>query len=87
MSEVEPAVERRSEEEIANWLVAEFALVAGVDESEIDVELPFSDYALDSSIAVSVANKLSAWVNKELPITVFWEYPNIRLLSSAISIV
>jgi acyl carrier protein len=75
----------RSANEIEHWLVARFAQLANVEPSEIDSDRPFSDYALDSSVAVTVTAEFSGWLGKELTITLFWEYPTIRSLSSALA--
>lgn len=70
-------------EEIENWLVQRFAQIAQVTSGEIDVERPFADYELDSAVAVTVSQELSVQVGQALPITLFWEYPTIASLSSA----
>jgi acyl carrier protein len=77
-------VQLNTQEEIANWLVRRFAQLAQVGPAEIDVERPFADYELDSAVAVTVSQELSAQVGKSLPITLFWEYPTIASLSSAL---
>jgi acyl carrier protein len=75
----------RDKAAIVGWLVAKFALITGGDEADIDVERPFADYALDSSVAVSVAAELGLWVGQELSVTLFWEFPSIAELADALA--
>jgi acyl carrier protein len=77
-------VQLSTQEAIASWLVQRFAQIAQVGPSAIDVERPFADYELDSAVAVTVSQELSAQVGHTLPITLFWEYPSIASLSSAL---
>ena len=51
---------------------------------QIDATRPFVDYHLDSAVAVTVTRELGAWLSQDLPITLFWEYPNIDSLSAAL---
>lgn len=74
----------RSSDEIEQWLVERFATIAEVDATELDVDRPFADYHLDSSVAVTVTRELSAWLDRELSLTLFWEYPTIATLSRAL---
>jgi acyl carrier protein len=70
--------------EIEDWLVQRFAQLADVPNDEIELERPFADYRLDSAVAVTVARELAVWLGRELPITVFWEYPTIASLARAL---
>jgi acyl carrier protein len=76
--ELEP---QRSQERIEEWLVTRFAQLADVEPDAVDVDKPFADYSLDSSVAVTVALELSRWLDRELSQTVFWEHPTIRALA------
>jgi acyl carrier protein len=76
---------RKSYDEVEEWLVRALTASSGADSDAIDIDKPFVDYRLDSSVAVTVANQLAAWLGAELSLTVFWEYPNIRALASALS--
>jgi acyl carrier protein len=75
----------RSLEEIEQWLVTTFARMMNVDVSEIDGDLPFVDFRLDSSVAVTVTQDFSKWLGTELSITLFWEYPSINQLAEALA--
>lgn len=73
-----------SSDEVEDWLVQRFAVLADMSSEEMDVDRPFVDYNLDSAVAVTVSRELAAWVGRELPITLFWEYPTIASLSMAL---
>lgn len=75
----------RTDEEIQGWLVARFAELGHVDRDDIDIDRPFSDLSLDSSVAVSITAEFSGWIGFELNATLFWEYPTIRRLAQALS--
>lgn len=69
---------------IEHWLVQRFAQLADVPAQSIDVERPFADYQLDSAVAVTVSRELSEQVGRDLPITLFWEFPTIEALAAAL---
>jgi acyl carrier protein len=74
----------RHKDSIEYWLVQRFAQLADVPAESIDVERPFADYQLDSAVAVTVSRELGAQVGRDLPITLFWEYPTIDTLAAAL---
>jgi acyl carrier protein len=75
----------RSRDELEDWLIKRLASLSGIDPAEIDIEQPFADYSLDSSVAVTVTNEFSAWLARDLSITMFWEYPSIRALAQSLA--
>ena len=75
----------RTDEEIQGWLVARFAELGHVNRDDVDIDRPFSDLSLDSSVAVSITAEFSIWIGLELNATLFWEYPTIRRLAQALS--
>jgi len=70
-----------SETTIQDWLIEHLSESAQIDADEIDIEEPFSQYALDSSVAMSLTGELADWLECQLEPTLFWEYPNIEALS------
>lgn len=70
---------------IEGWLIDKMALLSDTEAAQIDVERAFVDYALDSSLAVTLAEELSKLVGRPLPVTLFWEYPSICALAMALS--
>jgi len=67
-----------TEEEIEAWLVSHLSRYLNVLPDEIDVNKSFSDYGLDSFIAISTTGDLAEWLGYEVEPTLFWEYPNIK---------
>lgn len=49
--------------------------------SKIDVDLPFANMGLDSLMAIQLRNKLQKLLGIQVPITTFWNYPRVSLLS------
>ena len=70
---------------IEEWLVGTIAFLSNTQPERIDVDKAFVDYALDSSLAVTLAEEIAKWVGQPLSATLFWEYPTIRLLAAALS--
>jgi len=67
------------------WLIDKLAALSQVDPDSIDVDRPFVDYHLDSSVAVTLALELGRWIGREFSPTLFWEFPNISVLAAALS--
>jgi len=68
-------------EKIKTWLVTHLAISLKMPPDEIDTQEPFAHYGLDSSVAVSMTDELSAWLGCELEPTIFWDYPSIEALA------
>ena len=68
--------------QIEDWLLTRVAILTGTDIDAIDLDTPFSDYSLDSSAAVTLVQELCEVTGRDLSVTLFWEYPSIRLLAS-----
>jgi acyl carrier protein len=75
----------RTYDEVEAWLVSQVATLAEADPDSIDIDKPFIDYRLDSSVAVTLAHELGRWMGRELSPTLFWEYPNISTLADALT--
>lgn len=76
---IEPSI--ITEEAIEDWLINQLAQIFQLDPDEMDIEQPFSQYGLDSSVAMSLTGKLGNWLGCDLEPTLFWEYPNIEALT------
>ncbi|AUB36054.1 Acyl-CoA synthetase [Nostoc flagelliforme CCNUN1] len=70
-----------TEEAIATWVVSHLALYLKVSPDDIDIQEPFAAYGLDSSVAISMTGELAQWLGYELEPTIFWEYPNMKVLA------
>ena len=81
-----PLAEDARREFIENWLIQKIAALAGMEEGDIDLDRPFIDYRLDSSVAVTLTKDLEELLDVELSVTLFWEYPNIGALSEVLAL-
>jgi len=70
-----------SKEVIQSWLQLHIAECLQLDADEIDVNLPFSYYGLDSVASLGISGELEIWLGRKLPQTLTWDYPSIELLS------
>ncbi len=66
---------------IQHWLIGHVAKLAGEDTNDIDVDLPFSHYALDSVATVELTADIEDLLELRLPPTLVWDYPNISSLA------
>jgi acyl carrier protein len=72
-------------DEVEAWLVERLAELAGEEPASVDIQRPFIDYSLDSSVAVTLSLELGRWMDAKLSPTLFWEYPNIATLAAALT--
>ena len=73
-----------TKEKIQNWLVERLAREMKVTVDQIDVQRSFSTYGIDSLAAVTITADLEEYIHCQLLRNVFWEYPNIALISQYI---
>lgn len=71
-----------TETEIKTWLVDYLAEALEIDPQEIDSSLPFQDYGLDSSAAVTLTGDLGEWLDRELDPTLLVDYTTIEELAT-----
>lgn len=69
------------EEKIKAWLVAYVAKVFQIKPDEVNSTLPFERYALGSAETAAMVAELGAWLERDIPVTVLYSYPNIELLA------
>jgi acyl carrier protein len=67
--------------EIEDWLISHLAEHLEIDPDDIEVEGSFADYGINSSLAVSITDELSKWLNCECDATLLWDYPSIAAVS------
>jgi len=67
--------------EIKAWLIAYMAELTDMDGDDIDANLPFDSYDLDSSAAVGMTVDLEAWLGRQLDPTLLYEFPTINTLA------
>jgi acyl-CoA synthetase (AMP-forming)/AMP-acid ligase II len=66
---------------LAEWMTQRLAGAIGVDPSEIDPDEPFARYGLDSVKAAHFAGELAGFVGRDVPLTLFWDYPSITAMA------
>lgn len=69
------------EQAIQTWLITYLAKAVNLDQSRIDITIPFDRYGLDSATAVGMTGELSTWLKSEQPPTLLYDYPTIAVLS------
>jgi len=70
-----------SMDSIEKWLVEHVAKSLRILPSDVDPQMPFSRYGLDSAEAVGLAGDLEKWLGKRLPPTLAYDYPTIKALA------
>jgi acyl carrier protein len=78
---MQPPRRSASADTIQSWLVAQMAAHASMPAAEVDVRESFARYGLDSLASVTLVAELESWLDRELPATLFWDYPSIESLA------
>jgi acyl carrier protein len=68
----------RTSEEIQEWLINYLARALERSPDEIDVTVPFDDFALDSATAIGMTGELEDWLGKHVDPTLVYDYPTIE---------
>ncbi len=68
----------RTANEIEEWLIDALSESIGIEADEIEVDMPFESYGLDSSTAVIISGDLQEWLGCDLEPTIFFDYPTIN---------
>ena len=71
----------RDRKAIEGWLVVHLALLLRMRPEDIDVQAPFAQYGLDSVTAVYLVGQLEEWLDRDLPVGLAWDFPNIEALA------
>jgi len=74
-----------SADAVEAWLVERLAALTKVPAGQIDVDQPFADYGLTSMAAVSLSGDLEEWLDRSLPPTLAWDFPNIAAVARYLS--
>lgn len=70
---------------IEDWLVMRIAALRDLPSDQIDPEVPFSRYGLDSAEAAILAVDLEDWLHKPLSSELIWNRPTIASLAEAVA--
>jgi len=63
------------------WMVVRLSEELKVPPAEIDTRKPLLDYGLDSVVAFSLTGELADLTGRELPVTLFWDFPTLEALA------
>jgi acyl carrier protein len=66
---------------IAEWLAGYLSRSLAVSLEDIDAELPFDSYGIDSSKASLLVSDLGDWLERELELSVIYDHASIAELS------
>jgi acyl carrier protein len=73
---------RRSFDEIHQWLCLYLGRLIELDSAEVDAGLPFSSYGLSSREALELVGDLEEWMGSDCSDTVIYDYPTIDKLAA-----
>lgn len=76
----ERQVSTPTEDDIREWIVAYIADLLEIPADEIETEVPFDRYGLDSSAAIGLTGELEDWLGKEVDPTLLYDYPTVESL-------
>jgi acyl carrier protein len=76
-----------SKAEIAAWLISYLSEMLAVNATEIDVQVPFEYYGLDSSAAIGLTGDLENFLEYEVEATIVYDYCTIETLSEHLAAV
>lgn len=73
--------ESLSSAEIECWLITYLSELLDISPDEVDVQVTFDSYGLDSAAAVGLTGELADWLTIDLEPTLLYEYPTIKKLA------
>src|SRR5262245_16811800 len=71
-----------SSDAIRDWLSERVSQLTTLELTRISHERPLADFGLSSRQAITLAGELQAWLQRELPMSLVYEYPTIAALSA-----
>ncbi|MDA0265730.1 MAG: acyl carrier protein [Cyanobacteria bacterium] len=66
---------------IEAWLIAQLAACLNTPAEDIDPEVPFDSYGLDSAEAVGLSGELEDWLQRKVSPTLLYDYPTVAALA------
>lgn len=70
---------------ILQWISIRLAELVKINVDQVDLQLPFDRYGLDSLNAVILIGELGDWLQLELDPSIVYDYPTIEQLSRYVS--
>lgn len=71
----------RSHQEVETWLRERIAKEIKISPQAVPVNVPFTNFGLDSIMIVTLAVDLETWLDISLDPTIFWQFPSIDALT------
>ena len=75
----------KTAEEIQEWIVNYLSKELETSADEIDVTVPFDDFALDSATAIGMTGELEDWLGKPVDPTLVYDYPTVEQFSKCLA--
>lgn len=72
---------RPSSQEIQNWIVSYLANLLEIEPEDVETDIPFDSYGLDSSSAIVMTGDLEEWLGKQIDPTFIYDYPTVLALA------
>jgi acyl carrier protein len=69
---------------VQEWMQQYVGELLEIQPDEIDLDMPFNRYGLDSSAAVGLTGDLGTWIGVDVDAASAYDYPTIRQLSQAV---
>ena len=70
-----------STNDIQAWMVSYLAEILEVDPDDVETDVTFDSYGLDSSAAIGMTGDLEDWLGTEVDPTVIYDYPTVTALA------
>jgi len=71
----------KTDQAIAEWMINYLANLLDIDPNQIETNLSFDNFGLDSFDAAQLTAEMSEWLNFDIEISVIYDYPSIDELS------
>jgi acyl carrier protein len=78
--------EQKSAESIQDWLIEQVAQRLDLDPDEIDSQVAFESFGMESADALALLSQLEQWLGRSVPPVLLWNYPTIAQLSERLAI-
>ncbi|MEL6603431.1 MAG: acyl carrier protein [Cyanobacteria bacterium J06614_10] len=67
-------------EQVQAWIVSYLADLLEISADEIDTDVPFDTYGLDSSAAIGLTGDLEDWLGQSVDPVLLYDYPTVDAL-------
>jgi acyl carrier protein len=63
------------------WMVVRLSEELNLRPAEIDIREPLLNYGLNSLLAFALTGELADLIGREIPATIFWDFPTLEAIS------